>query len=256
VDAKTLVTTALTALANDDDPKPAVERFYSPDFVQHSPIMPPGRDSLAPAFSLFKEAGVKYEMMRVVAEGDFVAVHARALGMGENPMVIFHLFRVADGLIAEHWEAMMEEIMDTVGGRSMVDGPTEVTDLDRTQPNKELVVRLTEESFLGGDWSNLDRYANGDKMLQHDPHIPDGADSVPAAFSLLEAAGTPMTYRKLHRVVAEGNYVFTQCEGDCVGKPHAFYSLFRVEDGKVAEHWDVVAPLPEPDEVPHDNGLF
>ena len=51
MDAKTLVTTALTALAEDDDPTPAVERFYSPDFVQHSPMLPAGRDSLVPAFT-------------------------------------------------------------------------------------------------------------------------------------------------------------------------------------------------------------
>lgn len=256
MDAKTLVTTALTALANDDDPAPGVERFYAPDFIQHSPILPVGRDSLVPAFTQFKKAGVKYELMRVVGEGDYVAVHARAHGMGDTPMVIFHLFRVADGRIAEHWEAMMQEIVDTVGGRSMVDGPTEVTDLDATDANKKMVTQLTEEAFIGGDWSDLDSYVNSDRLLQHDPHIPDGASSVPAAFALLEAAGTPMTYRALHRVVAEGNFVFTQSEGDCVGKPHAFSSLFRVEDGKIAEHWDVVAELPEPEHVPHGNGLF
>jgi predicted SnoaL-like aldol condensation-catalyzing enzyme len=256
MDAKTLVTTALTALAEDDDPTPAVERFYSPDFVQHSPLLPAGRDSLVPAFTAFKSAGVKYELMRMVGDGDHVAVHARAHGMGDSPVVIFHLFRVADGRIVEHWEAMMEEITDTVGGRSMVDGPTEVTDLDATDANKKLVTKLTEEAFVGGDWSDLDAYVNSDELIQHDPHIPDGASSVPAAFALLEAAGTPMTYRQLHRVVAEGNYVFTQSEGDCVGKPHAFSSLFRVENGRIAEHWDVVAPLPESEYVPHGNGLF
>ena len=69
MDAKTLVTTDLTTLANEDDPAPAVERFYSPDFIQHSPMLPAGRDSLVPAFTAFKSAGVKYELMRVVAEG-------------------------------------------------------------------------------------------------------------------------------------------------------------------------------------------
>lgn len=256
MDAKTLVHTALTTLAEEDDPAPAVERFYSPDFVQHSPMLPAGRDSLVPAFTAFKSAGVTYELMRLISDGEYVAVHARAHGLAEVPVVIFHLFRVENGLIAEHWEAMMEQIMDTVGGRDMVDGPTEVTDLEATEANKKLVTELTNQAFIGGDWDDLDDYVNRDRLLQHDPHIPDGASSVPAAFALLEAAGTPMTYRSLHRVVAEGNYVFTQSEGDCVGKPHAFSSLFRVEDGKIAEHWDVVAELPEPEHVPHDNGLF
>ena len=256
MDAKTLVTTALTTLAEEDDPAPAVERFYSPDFVQHSPMLPAGRDSLVPAFTAFKSAGVKYELMRVVAEDDLVAVHAPRTRAGRGAGG--DLPRVPDRG-RPHRRALGgddEQITDTVGGRDMVDGPTEVTDLEATEANKKMVTELTEEAFIGGDWSNLDAYVNSDRLLQHDPHIPDGASSVPAAFALLEAAGTPMTYRALHRVVAEGNFVFTQSEGDCVGKPHAFSSLFRVENGKIAEHWDVVAELPEPEHVPHGNGLF
>ena len=63
-----------------------------------------------------------------------------------------------------------------------------------------------------------------------------------------------MIYSDVHMVVAEGNFVFTASEGKLGGKPTAFYDLFRVEDGKIVEHWDVIADIPA--EMAHDNGKF
>ncbi|MFD9037589.1 hypothetical protein ACFU6M_09755 [Streptomyces bottropensis] len=57
----------------------------------------------------------------------------------------------------------------------------------------------------------------------------------------------------MHRIVAEGEFVLTQSEGE-FGVPVAYYDLFRVADGKIVEHWDVIAPIA--DELPHANGLF
>ncbi len=58
----------------------------------------------------------------------------------------------------------------------------------------------------------------------------------------------------MHHIVADGEFVFTQGEGILRGVPTAFYDLFRVEDGKLAEHWDVV--FAKPDTLSHGNGLF
>jgi len=59
---------------------------------------------------------------------------------------------------------------------------------------------------------------------------------------------------RVHHIVADGEFVFTQGEGILHGVPTAFYDLFRVENDKLAEHWDVV--FAEPDTLPHGNGLF
>jgi predicted SnoaL-like aldol condensation-catalyzing enzyme len=61
-------------------------------------------------------------------------------------------------------------------------------------------------------------------------------------------------YEKVHLTLGEGNFVFTQSEGIYDGAATAFYDLWRVEDGKIAEHWDVVQTIPE--EFAHDNGMF
>jgi predicted SnoaL-like aldol condensation-catalyzing enzyme len=61
-------------------------------------------------------------------------------------------------------------------------------------------------------------------------------------------------YTQVHNVVAEGNFVFVQSEGQFGGATMAFYDLFRVESGKIVEHWDVVQPVPEA--MAHANGMF
>ena len=56
------------------------------------------------------------------------------------------------------------------------------------------------------------------------------------------------------QTVAEGNFVFAASEGTFGGKPTAFFDLFRVDNGKVAEHWDVMADIPA--KMAHGNGKF
>ena len=64
--------------------------------------------------------------------------------------------------------------------------------------------------------------------------------------------GQTMVYTRTPIIVAEGNFVFTASEGKLGETPTAFFDLFRVDDGKIVEHWDVVSPIPE--KMAHDNG--
>jgi predicted SnoaL-like aldol condensation-catalyzing enzyme len=56
------------------------------------------------------------------------------------------------------------------------------------------------------------------------------------------------------QTVAEGNFVLAASEGMFGGKPAAFLDLFRVDNGKTAEHWDVMADVPA--KMAHGNGKF
>lgn len=64
----------------------------------------------------------------------------------------------------------------------------------------------------------------------------------------MEEAGITVEYDEIHMVLGEGNFVLTVREGEFAGDYTAFYNLFRVEDGNIVEHWDVIQKIPLRDE--------
>ena len=85
------------------------------------------------------------------------------------------------------------------------------------------------------------------------------ADGLPAVRSALTAkrGNQPnIQYDRLHRVLAEGNFVLSVSEGSRGGVPSAFYDLFRVAEGKLVEHWDTVDAVPPRSEWKNENGSF
>lgn len=118
---KALVVEAMTALFQRRDAA-AVERLYAPDYVQHNPNIPQGRDALRSIVEGLSP-DVWYEPGLIVAEGDFVAIHGRIRGWAETPQVVVDLFRVEDGKLAEHWDVLQDEVPVTAaaGGISMFD---------------------------------------------------------------------------------------------------------------------------------------
>ncbi|MGW0710047.1 ester cyclase [Streptomyces sp. NPDC002643] len=181
-------------------------------------------------------------------------MHGTYHGVGPVPLVAFDVFRVdADGKIAEHWDGLAPQVADTVSGRSQTDGPTESTGADRTEANRALVTEFAQKVLVGADYSVLTDYISTETYHQHNPEAADGLDGFEAAATTWAEQGKNLLYKKVHKVIAEGDFVLLQSEGE-FGGPVAFYDLFRVADGKIAEHWDVVMPVPA--ELPHDNGLF
>jgi predicted SnoaL-like aldol condensation-catalyzing enzyme len=121
---KALVLSAMTSLFQQRDAS-AVDRLYTPDYVQHNPQIPQGRDALRLLVAGLP-ANVFYEPGLMVAEGDFVAIHGRITGWAEVPQVVVDLFRIQDGKLAEHWDVLQDEMTASAaaGGTAMFD-PTE-----------------------------------------------------------------------------------------------------------------------------------
>jgi predicted SnoaL-like aldol condensation-catalyzing enzyme len=76
------------------------------------------------------------------------------------------------------------------------------------------------------------------------------------ALESLAGQGITATFDKIHRVLGEGNFVLVVSEGALAGKSTAFYDLFRVENNKIAEHWDTVETIPPSREWKNQNGKF
>ena len=105
---KALVLEAFDTLFNKRD-YVAAERFWSPEYIQHSAHIQPGRDGL---FNLVKSAPatLKYEPGVVVADGAFVIIHGRFSGHGRPAnWIAADIVRMKDGLLVEHWDVIQDE---------------------------------------------------------------------------------------------------------------------------------------------------
>ena len=105
---KMLVLEAFNTLFNKRDYE-AAARYWSPNYIQHSAHIEPGREGL---FNLIKAspASLKYEPGVIVAEGDFVIVHGRFSGTGlPRNWIAADVVRIADGVLAEHWDVIEDE---------------------------------------------------------------------------------------------------------------------------------------------------
>lgn len=104
---KAIVLDAMTSLFQRRDAT-AVPRLYTKDYIQHNPSIPQGRDALETLVAQLS-SDVFYEPGLMIAEGDYVAIHGRIRGWGPSPQVVVDIFRVEDGLLAEHWDVLQNE---------------------------------------------------------------------------------------------------------------------------------------------------
>jgi predicted SnoaL-like aldol condensation-catalyzing enzyme len=105
---KELVLKAFDTLFNQRD-YAAAERFWSPQYIQHSAHIEPGREGL---FNLIKSAPptLKYEPGTIVAEQDFVTLHGRFSGIGRPAnWIAADIVRIKDGILVEHWDVLQDE---------------------------------------------------------------------------------------------------------------------------------------------------
>jgi predicted SnoaL-like aldol condensation-catalyzing enzyme len=108
-DNKDFVLTAFDTLFNQRD-YAAAEAFWSPNYVQHSAHIEPGRDGL---FNLVKAAppDFRYENALVIADGDYVLLHGRFSNHGQpRPWIVVDIVRLENGLLAEHWDVVQDEV--------------------------------------------------------------------------------------------------------------------------------------------------
>ena len=105
---KALVLDAFDTLFNKRNYK-AAERYWSPNYIQHSAHIEPGREGL---FNLIKglPASLKYEAGTIVADGGFVIVHGRFSGFGAPVnWIAADILRIDHGILVEHWDVIQDE---------------------------------------------------------------------------------------------------------------------------------------------------
>ncbi|KAF1319138.1 hypothetical protein FI667_g13321, partial [Globisporangium splendens] len=250
---KALVRTALDATFNQHDVS-AVDRYFGPEYLQHNPFAPDGMDSMK-AFIATLTEGQSYQIGAVSAEGDLVWSHNRI--PNGNASIAVDIYRVKDGKIVEHWDIVQTEVpvSQTVSGRPMfpitqtatpasvakgcsdTSGSSPCVTKEVLQANKVVAAAALDGLFNRRDLSAVDRYF-GTTYLQHNPFGSDGPEALKALISSLPAA----TRYEIGAQIADGDLVWNHSRvSGLSGLPASIVvDVFRVQDGKIVEHWDVL----------------
>jgi predicted SnoaL-like aldol condensation-catalyzing enzyme len=239
------------------DATPILTYINANNYTEHILDVPSGREyvnELINALPELKKNGTSVDIKRIIEDGDYVAIHSDLKFFGDK--VGFTLFRFENGKIVEHWDNTQQRPTSTISGRSMTDGPTEIKDLDKTQANRRFVQDYVQDVLRDGKVDKITYYISTETYNQHNPGVGDGLDGLSKALESMAKQGMPMEYHTLHKVIGEGNFVLTLSEGQFAGKHVAFYDLFRVESGKIVEHWDVIQDIPPKEGCKNQNGKF
>lgn len=228
-------------------------------YIQHNLAYGTGRDVFVGSVQYLASAPVKttVENIRAYEDGDKVFLQTVYNFAGAGEQVAFDIFRFDEnGLIAEHWDNLAAKADPNPSGRTQIDNFAEVKDLDKTEVNREIVKNFLHDVMMGKAPEKTPDYFDNGKYIQHNTGIADGLDGLGAALEALGKQGIQMIYDTVHQVLAQGDMVLAVSEGTFGGAPTSYYDLWRIENGKIAEHWDVMETIADKDTWQNQNGKF
>lgn len=234
------------------------ENTLTEGYIQHNLAYGTGRDAFIGLVAYLASAETKttVKSIRALADGDYVFLQTLYNFAGAGDQVAFDIFRFEDDKIAEHWDNLAAVAEANPSGHTQTDGAMEITDLDKTEENRKLVENFLYDVMQGNNLAKTPDYFDGDAYIQHNTAIADGVSGLNEALGALAEAGIEMIYDDVHMVLAQGNYVLAVSEGTYGGAPTSYYDLWRVENGKIAEHWDVMETIAEESTWANQNGKF
>lgn len=215
-------------------------------YIQHNLAYGTGADAFIGSVEYLASADVKTTVnnIRAFEDGDKVFLQTIYNFAGAGEQVAFDIFRFDEnGKIAEHWDNLAALAEPNPSGHTQTDGTMEVTDLDKTEENRELVKNFLYDVMQGNNLDKTPDYFDGDNYIQHNSGIADGVSGLNAALGALAEQGISMVYDEVHMVLAQGNFVLAVSEGTFGGTPTSYYDLWRVENGKIAEHIADLTPI-------------
>ncbi len=222
-------------------------------YIQHNPQTHEGSEGLVALFKRLSKTSPRVNIVRAFEDGDFVFAHTEYDFARRN--VGFEVFRFEGGRAVEHWDNIQVRQGPNLSDRTMVDGPTQAVDLDLTESNRAVARSFVETVLVDGQLDKLTDFIS-DTVAEHSPRLIDGAVALRAALEGQEDSVRRIDYQKVHRVLAEGNFVLCVSEGKYAGTHSAFYDLFRIADRKIVEHWDTTEDIAPRSEWKNTNGKF
>jgi predicted SnoaL-like aldol condensation-catalyzing enzyme len=149
---------------------------------------------------------------------------------------------------------MTRIILALVALLALTAAPVGAADAQQQEQNKKAVVEFYEKALNQKDFDAASKYL-GPRYTQHNPNAPDGPEGLKTFLQVLKEK-FPNSRSEIKRVFADGDYVILHVHA--VREPgtrgNAIIDIFKLENGKVVEHWDVVQPIPE--KAANSNGMF
>jgi predicted SnoaL-like aldol condensation-catalyzing enzyme len=250
---KDQICTLLKGIETGDEASVAVVNFEK--YIQHNPQTHEGGEGLAALFKRLAKSSPRVNIVRIFSDGDYVFAHTEY--DFDTSRIGFEIFRFEGDLTVEHWDNIQPRKGPNPSGHSMVDGTIEATDFDKTEPNREIVRSFVEGVLINGKLDKLAHFIDDEWYTEHNPRSGNGLSALRSALSdPTSNQGITIKYNRMHRILAEGNFVLTVSEGSVNGVHSSFFDLFRVAHGRIVEHWDTTEAVPPRSVWKNDNGKF
>lgn len=110
--------------------------------------------------------------------------------------------------------------------------------------NKRIAIKAYQRIFGDLDITGVEELISKN-FIQHNPTLPDGPEGVKAVVHMLISKGVPKQKIVFKHVVAEDDIVILHTRTEMGGKEWRFIDIYRVENGKLAEHWDAMMEMPD-----------
>ena len=226
----------------DGNAREAVTKYTGDRYTQHSTGVKDGIEGFVEFFEPFIERNPLRDIriIRALEDGQYVFVHAyQELNNGESKWITMDMFDTdSEGKIIEHWDVIAPVSETTISGHSQIDGPTEISDLDKTEANKAIVEAFLNDVLVNGKFDKVTDYISSDTYIQHNPQVADGLEGLGAFVEDLAQKGLSMQYVDIFKVIGEGNFVASYSKMTLGDDEYAVFDLFRLENGLIVEHWD------------------
>jgi predicted SnoaL-like aldol condensation-catalyzing enzyme len=143
--------------------------------------------------------------------------------------------------LIEHWDviAPYQEPEKNIGGTDQVLGDFEIKDLDKTEENKALIRSFFVDIFQNGNHDKVADYISTTEYINRNPHVPNGIEAVKQFLATQD-----FNYDFIFKVIGQGNHVVSYSKATLDGTQLAIFDIFRIENGKIVEHWDNMEPIP------------
>jgi predicted SnoaL-like aldol condensation-catalyzing enzyme len=178
-------------------------------------------------------------VVRALEDGRHVFLHVLlSRKNGSFKRVAACLFETEiDGSIIEYRVITAAWQDNSPSGHGMIDGETGIRDIESTGANKDVVRNFISDVLQKGNVRNLSKYISAREFIQHNLILKDGIAALAGFLDSMKGRGETFRYEKVYKIIGQGNFVVSLCAVRSGEENLRVFDIFRLDEGKIVEHW-------------------